>query len=90
MPTAAHRVQHARDEPVVTTEVARRAAGGEREQPGAIDHEPGSEALDRARHRLERARVRGRVDIHDHDPGTARLGFASPEPGRDLLRPRFA
>ncbi len=48
------------DEPVVPAEVARRAAGGEPEHPGPVDHEPRREPLDRARHRLERARVGAR------------------------------
>ena len=60
-PFGDHRLEHLGDERVVTAEVARRSPGGEREHPGTIDHQARGEALDRARHRLERARV-GRRD----------------------------
>ena len=76
-------------ERVVTTEVARRAPGGEREHPGPVDHQPGREHLDRARHRLERARVGRRVELHDGDPRAPGLGLAPPQPRADLLGPRL-
>ena len=89
-PDRRQRVEHLRHQRVVTAEVARRAAGREREHPGPVDHQPRREPLDRARHRLERARVGRRVELHDRDPRAAGLGFAAPQPRADLLGPRLA
>ena len=85
----AHHLEDPPRERVVTTEVARGTARGERATPRAIEHDLRHELFDRAHHGLELARVRRVVGVDDGELRAPRLGFTPPQPSRHSFPTRF-
>ena len=78
----AHHLEYPARERIVTTEVARGTARGERTTSGPVEHELWYELFDHAHHHLERARVRRVVGVDDRELRAPRLGLTPSEPSR--------
>ncbi len=85
-----HDLEDAGRELLVAAEVAGRAAGGERQDTGPLEHHCGGDRLHGAGDGLERPRLGRRVALDDDQARAARLGLAPADPDDDVFGARLA